>query len=131
MPIVLIVEDDIYVSDIISTAVRRRWPGVHVVVTASGYSAVGLVRAVPLAAVVIDQRLVDVDGLKVCQSLRQFSTVPIVLIAADGGRATRERAASFGVNAVLGEDYGLNDIVDALEPFLRAGALDTEGSAGN
>lgn len=128
MPTILLVENDGDVSELFRVAVTRQWPSLRVLTSAGGYPALEVARDERLVAAVINQRLADLDGLEVCRRLREFSNVPIVLIPVQVDRTTRSNALATGVNALVAPPVLLKDLIETLEPFLRAAAAPSSGT---
>lgn len=103
MPLVLVVEDEEKLASVIvdylkAADFRTHWD-------ARGQDAVASAREKKPSLVLLDLNLPDIDGLTVCQQMREFTAVPIVMLTA----RTEE------IDRVLGLDAGADDYV--CKPF--------------
>ena len=64
-----------------------------------GAAAVELARAGDYAVILLDLMMPKVDGLEACQQIRQFSTVPIIMLT----------ARSEGADLLMGFESGADD----------------------
>ena len=100
MPNILIVEDDPAVRDIVQIALERE--GMSVEAVGDGEAALKRFRSAgSFDLVVLDIMLPGIDGISLCQELRKFSDVPVVMMTARDG----ERSV------VLGLEVGADDYV--------------------
>src|SRR5438105_973973 len=84
---VLVVEDDRAVTRVVSAALRSRGYAVHSVTT--GEAALAAAEDEGPDVVVLDLGLPDIDGIEVCRRLRAWSTVPIIVVTAEGADGPR------------------------------------------
>jgi DNA-binding response OmpR family regulator len=100
MPNILIVEDDPAVRDIVQIALERE--GMSVEAVGDGETALKRFRSAgAFDLVVLDIMLPGIDGISLCQELRNSSDVPVVMLTARDG----ERSV------VLGLEVGADDYV--------------------
>ena len=81
-PKVLVVDDEESILDFITMALEH--DGYQVVTATSGTQALDLFQEERPQLVILDWMLPDLDGLQVCQKLRQASSVPILMLTAKG-----------------------------------------------
>lgn len=79
--------------------------GMEVVVAYDGAEALQLAKSNSFDLIVLDVMLPTLDGLEVCQSIREFSTVPIIMLT----------AKSEDIDKILGLEYGADDYIT--KPF--------------
>ncbi len=77
---ILVVEDDAKIADMLTNYLHMH--GFETTVCGNGLDAVPLVRAIGPALVVLDLMLPGQDGIAVCEQLRAFSVVPIIMVTA-------------------------------------------------
>jgi len=75
---VLCVDDDKYLTDLLSFALERE--GYTVKVANRGAQAVQLIEDEPPEAVILDVNLPDANGFSVCMQIRRHHTMPIILL---------------------------------------------------
>ena len=101
---ILVVEDDAATGEMVRLLLQME--GYTVTVAATG--AAGLERAATRpAAIVLDRRLPDVDGLVVSQHVRERlgSSVPILLLTADLDPALAVAARAAGVTLLMRKPF--------------------------
>lgn len=77
---VLVIEDDPNLQQILSEQLRQKGWSVHA--RSSGQAGITAFAQVTPDIVLLDIGLEDMDGLAVCRTLRQSSSVPIILVTA-------------------------------------------------
>ena len=100
---VLVVEDEESFSDALSFMLRRE--GYEVGVAADGAAALDEFERHGADLVLLDLMLPGISGTEVCRTLRQKSTVPIIMVTAKDGE----------VDKVVGLELGADDYVT--KPF--------------
>jgi DNA-binding NarL/FixJ family response regulator len=107
-------------------AVLRAEPGFSCVGSAA--DGAGLWRGLPDArahVVVLDRRLVDEDGLDLCDALRAQPGAPTVVIyTADTVDEVAEQARAAGAHAVVEKASGIDQLFDAIRLAARARPTD-------
>lgn len=88
--------------------------GYTVLSAASGAAALAHIAAAPIAVILVDYRLPDIDGVTLCRRLREQvgQDVPIILVTADRGPGLEGVARDAGATGFL------------LKPFLPLDLLD-------
>ncbi|WP_438296182.1 response regulator [Streptomyces sp. HUAS TT7] len=107
-PRVLVVEDDDVIREATTVSLTRL--GFEVIAVADGVSALARFRADPPDAVVTDVMLPELDGVSLTRSIREQSTVPLLMISARGD----------DIDVIAGLEAGADDYVT--KPF-RANVL--------
>lgn len=73
------------------------------------------------AAVLLDLRLGDDNGLDLLETLREHGlTLPVVVLADEDGRQYRSRAAAMGADALLCKPTQFEQIVPTLDRLIAA-----------
>src|SRR5450631_4368079 len=93
---VLVVEDDPSVTRVLRAALRSR--GYEVTSAKTGEA--GLIAAGQLqpSVILLDLGLPDIDGVEVCRRLRAQSTVPIIVVTAEGSDQRKVLALDEGAD---------------------------------
>ena len=100
---VLLVEDDASIASSVEASLRQA--GLSVVHVPTGGDGVEAVRRDQFDVVLMDLGLPDMDGLDAAKAIRDFSSVPIIIVSARGDELDR----------VLGLELGADDYV--VKPF--------------
>jgi two-component system KDP operon response regulator KdpE len=100
---ILVVEDDSGLQELIR--VRLEQEGYHVIQTISGLEAIKIIRQQRPDLVILDIMLPDLDGLTVCQKVREFASLPILMLT----------ARTMPEDIITGLNQGADDYV--IKPF--------------
>ncbi|MFN8524097.1 MAG: response regulator [Chloroflexota bacterium] len=103
MPRILVADDDVVVQSLIDTILVAE--GFRVVPAAFGRDALRLAQTSPLALVIVDQRLPDVDGLDLARRIRALVSHPILMLSAQMDESLMRLAHEAGVTACLGKPF--------------------------
>jgi len=110
--------------------------GLTASLTAAGYTVVtavtggGALEAAALrqpAAVVLDLRLPDMDGVEVCRRLREWSEVPVIVVSAIAGEAQKIAALDAGADDYVTKPYSVGELLARLRAALRRASETTAG----
>jgi two-component system, OmpR family, KDP operon response regulator KdpE len=102
--------------------------GLRVILRDAGYEALPAdagEEALDVAAVrhpdaaIIDLVLPDIDGVKVCRGLREWSQMPIIVLSAVGDEDAKVRALSAGADDYVTKPFGPRELIARLEAALR------------
>lgn len=119
---VLIIEDDRRLADGLRLALEHE--GHKVLVANSGEEGLALAIRERPDLVVLDLKLPEVDGLEVCQRLRQRTFVPIMIMT---GAATEEQdkvvGLRFGADDYLVKPFGLQEFCARVDALLRRSSV--------
>jgi two-component system response regulator MtrA len=136
---VLVVEDDPSVAEATGMLLERA--GLRVVPAPDGRQALDLFRRQRFDAVVLDIMLPVLDGFEVCRSIRQMSTVPIVMLTARADTAEIVAGLELGADDYVTKPFAGPEFVarvraalrrrsaDEPLPTIRIGALEIDSAA--
>jgi two-component system response regulator VicR len=102
---VIVIEDEKSIIDTINMAFEFVWPGVQVVPALTGKTGIEAVKKGSPDAVLLDINLPDMNGFNVLKKIREFSSVPVIILTV---RAEDE-------DVILGLESGADDYV--IKPF--------------
>ena len=136
---VLVVEDDPSVAEATELLLERA--GLRVVAAPDGQRALDLFRRQRFDAVILDLMLPVVDGFDVCRSIRQVSTVPIVMLTARVDTAEIVAGLELGADDYVTKPFAGPELLarvraalrrvsaDEPLPFIRVGTLEIDSAA--
>ena len=127
---ILVVEDDAKIADMLTNYLHMH--GFETTVCSNGLDAVPLVRAMAPALVVLDLMLPGQDGIAVCEQLRVFSTVPIIMVTARVDEIDRLLGLDTGADDYVCKPFSPREVVARIQALLRRaqGSLSAPGHAG-
>jgi two-component system KDP operon response regulator KdpE len=123
-PLVLVVEDEPQMRKFVRIALESHDYRVVEAATA----AEGLQHATVYTpdAVLLDLGLPDTDGIGVIRRLREWSTVPILVISARGNEESKVKALDGGADDYLTKPFGAAELMARLRVALRHAAQQKE-----
>ncbi len=84
-----------------------------------GEAAVELARSGDYAVILLDLMMPKVDGLEACQQIRQFSTVPIIMITARSEHADKLMGFESGADDYITKPFNILEMVERVNAVLR------------
>src|SRR3972149_901326 len=93
---VLIVDDEPDVIEVVNLCFNLRWPDAGVLSAPNGEDGWRLVEEEKPDLILLDIMLPDTDGFQLCQEVRRFSDVPIVMLTARAGEGDKGRGLEMG-----------------------------------
>ena len=96
---ILIVDDEPRYLRLLEANLRTE--GYEVSTAQDGVQALDVFSAQPIDLVLLDVMMPRLDGFGVCQRLREFSNVPIVILTARGEEQDRVRGLDLGADDYL------------------------------
>jgi two-component system KDP operon response regulator KdpE len=116
-PVVVLIEDEPQIRRFLRTTLGSQ--GYRLFEAATG--ADGLVEAASRQpdVVIVDLGLPDIDGLEVIRRLREWSTVPIIVLSARGQEADKVVALDLGADDYVSKPFGADELLARLRVALR------------
>jgi two-component system alkaline phosphatase synthesis response regulator PhoP len=122
---VLVVDDEPAIVDIVRDYLVDA--GFRVSSARSGEDALRLVRSVVPDLIVLDLGLPGVDGLDVARTVRQSSSVPIIVLTARGEEADRVVGLELGADDYVVKPFSPRELLARIRAVLRrTGPVDDE-----
>ena len=114
---VLVVEDEESFSDALSFMLRRE--GYDVGVAADGAAALDEFDRHGADLVLLDLMLPGISGTEVCRTLRQKSTVPIIMVTAKDGEVDKVVGLELGADDYVTKPFSSRELVARIRAVLR------------
>jgi two-component system KDP operon response regulator KdpE len=124
---VLVVDDDPSLVKALRIGLTAR--GDDVVTAHSGADAIAQVALVHPDLVILDLGLPDLDGLEVCRRIRQFSTVPVLVLSAYGDERRKVEALDGGADDFITKPFGMAELEARLRVAIRHAAARVENGS--
>jgi two-component system response regulator BaeR len=112
-----IVEDEPELAALVADYARAA--GYAPTVFGDGAQALAAIRARPPALVVLDLMLPGMDGLAVCQAVREFSEVPIVMVTARVEEIDRLLGLEAGADDYVCKPFSPRELMARVKAILR------------
>lgn len=108
---VIIADDDELIRKVITIYFSGR--GYRVIVVGSGQECLAQVRQSAPDALLLDVAMPGMDGWEVCRRIREFSTIPVIMLTARAQERDREMGFTVGASAYVTKPVALKEL-DAL-----------------
>ena len=123
----LLVEDDASLSEVVALILSAA--GMDVVATGDGNEAVELARKSDFDLVVLDLMLPGRDGFEVCEAIRSWSAVPIIMLTARSEAGAIVRGLECGADDYVTKPFESAVLLARVRAILRRIAPDPAESA--
>ena len=117
---VLVVDDEPQILKTLDLNLAAR--GYVVDLAATGEHALDLAAQKPPDLVILDLGLPGLDGIKVVESLRRWSRVPILVLSARETEAAKVAALDAGADDYVTKPFGMDELVARVRAALRRAA---------
>lgn len=114
---VLVVDDEPNIREMIAINLKRE--GLDVVFAEDGLAAVDRAREDEPDLIVLDIMMPGMDGFEVCRTIREESTVPILLLSARGEEIDRIVGLELGADDFLVKPFAMRELVAHVRAMLR------------
>ncbi len=114
---VLVVEDEASIASFVSLYLKNAGYGVRT--AATGAEALAHAAAEPPALMILDLMLPDMDGIEVCQRIRQHSAVPILMLTARDEDVDKIVGLEVGADDYLTKPFNPRELVARVKSILR------------
>lgn len=114
---ILVVEDDLSLSDVISFTLRRA--GFEVKTAYDGEVALSMWGAEAPTLILLDLNLPKVDGLTVCRRIRAESKTPIIILSVRGGDEAIVGGLELGADDYIVKPFSPSQLVARVRAVLR------------
>jgi DNA-binding response OmpR family regulator len=122
----LIVDDDLVLADVLSFTLRRA--GFQVFAVHDGQAALDAWRSETPDLIILDLNLPKLDGLEVCQRIREQDDVPIIILSVRGDDDDVVRGLELGADDYVPKPFSPRQLVARAQAVLRrAGVTPTAG----
>jgi two-component system, OmpR family, KDP operon response regulator KdpE len=126
--LVFLVEDEKAVRNFIRAAVTSQ--KYRYLDAATGEEAMSLAASHMPDIVLLDLGLPDLDGMDVIRRIREFSTVPILVLSARGREDDKVAALDLGADDYLVKPFGTGELLARIRAALRHSAFIKRSAAG-
>ncbi|MEN0062615.1 MAG: response regulator transcription factor [Myxococcota bacterium] len=114
---ILLVDDDASLREVVRYALDRA--GYEVIEAEDGLRALERFPEQPVDLVVLDILMPELDGLAVCQKLRQTSDVPIVFLSSRAEEVDRILGLEMGGDDYISKPFSPRELVSRVKAVLR------------
>jgi len=116
-PAILVVDDEPAIVRALSAALEAR--GYQAVPAATGSEALSLAATQPLALVILDLNLPDLDGVEICKRIREWSRIPIIILTVEGADERKVAALDEGADDYVTKPFSMPELLARVRVALR------------
>jgi two-component system, OmpR family, KDP operon response regulator KdpE len=124
-PLVLIVEDERPICHFMTAILTAN--GYHVVSTGKGQELPSLVSSHCPDLVILDLGLPDIDGSEALSALREWSSVPVVVVSARDSERDKVKALDTGADDYITKPFGTAELLARIRTAIRHVKIKQEG----
>jgi two-component system, OmpR family, KDP operon response regulator KdpE len=114
---ILVVDDEQVITLVLRSGLTKH--GYDVRVAGEGEAALDLFQAWIPDLVVTDLSMPNMNGLKLCQRLREISSVPVIVLSVKGDEATKVEALDAGADDYVTKPFGMGELLARVRAALR------------
>jgi DNA-binding response OmpR family regulator len=121
---VLIVDDEPRYLRLLDANLRTE--GYEVVTAQDGQQAIETFSTQPIDLILLDIMMPRLDGFAACQRIREFSSVPIIILTAKGEEQDRVRGLDLGADDYLVKPFSATELLARVRAVLRRAQIPAE-----
>ena len=114
---ILVVDDEPRYLRLLEANLRTE--GFEVVSANDGEEAIEIFTSNPTDLVMLDVMMPKLDGFSTCQRIRQFSSVPIIMLTAKGEEQDRVKGLDMGADDYLVKPFSIGELLARVRAVLR------------
>lgn len=114
---ILIVEDETALADTIAFNLREEGYKVHI--AGDGNIALDLLNREKPDLVLLDIMLPGIDGLEICRSIRQRSSIPVIMLTAKSREIDKVVGLEMGADDYITKPFGIMELIARIRTALR------------
>jgi len=114
---ILAVDDELQILRALKVVLRSA--GYEVLTAANTEDALDTAATSSVDAAIVDLLLPDTDGIELCRRLREWSSMPIIVLSAVGEEQEKVRALRAGADDYVTKPFGPEELIARLEAVLR------------
>jgi DNA-binding response OmpR family regulator len=117
VPWILVVDDDPSIRKFVQVNLEAR--GHKVLTAANGEEAIRMAEKEKPELIILDIVMPEMDGFAVCRKIREWSSIPIIMLSAREGENDREKCAAYGANEYLTKPFILRELLSQVKTLLK------------
>jgi twitching motility two-component system response regulator PilG len=119
MPKILIVDDDITITELMKALVKTE--GHEPTTVNDSLQAMEIAKTVNPDLITLDLMMPGLTGFELCKLLHDdpsFANTPIVIVSAKDDSESKEQAKQAGATDYLTKPFGLEEFINKIKPFV-------------
>lgn len=124
-PLILLIDDEPQILRALKTILTANH--FQVAAASTGEQGIALAVAQPPDMIILDLTLPDMDGIRICEQIREWSRVPIIVLSVRDNEKDKVAALDKGADDYLTKPFGIEELLARI----RVGLRHSEQSLGN
>ena len=116
---VLVIDDDADVVEVVNLCFSLRWPEAEIISAQCADEALKSIEQQRPELVLLDILLPGMDGFQLCQEIRRFSDVPIVMLSARDAEVDKVRGLEMGADDYITKPFSHLELLARVRAVLR------------
>lgn len=116
-PSILLIDDEPQILRALKTILTANHFSIQSAVT--GEQGIALAVARPPDLIILDLSLPDLDGIEVCRAIREWSSVPIIILSVRDNEKEKVAALDSGADDYLTKPFGIEELLARIRVALR------------
>lgn len=117
MTLILVVDDEKLYQHLLKVNLEKE--GYGVITADNGEDALEMISSRHPDLVILDVLMPKLDGINTCERIRQFSSVPIIILTARGEEQDRVRGLNVGADDYVVKPFSATELVARVRAVLR------------
>ncbi len=124
-PRVLIVDDDPVVLKFVQANLQAM--DCETLTAVDGAEALQIIGRELLDLIIMDVRMPRMDGFEVCQRVREWSRIPIIMLSVWGDASYKVKGLDIGADDYIAKPVGVNELTARVRVVLRRAEAKAKG----
>jgi two-component system KDP operon response regulator KdpE len=116
-PVILVVDDEPQILRVMRASLPPR--GYEVVTARSGQEALDRIQKEMPDLIILDLVMPEMSGLEVCRQVREFASVPILVLSAKGSEHDKVTALDLGADDYITKPFSMDELLARVRAVLR------------
>jgi len=116
-PCVLVVDDDVQILRYIRRTLELE--GYQTLTATDGRAALEVMEQETPGLILLDIMLPEIDGYSVCERIREFSTVPIIMVTAKDNDEEKVKGLELGADDYITKPFSIVELLARVKAVLR------------
>jgi DNA-binding response OmpR family regulator len=116
-PLVIIVDDEIQVQNIVCRTLELE--GYRVIKASNGLKALELFEQQPPDLAILDIMMPGMDGFTLCERIREFSPVPIIMLSSKSEEEDKLKGFELGIDDYIPKPFSRMEMLARVKAVLR------------
>lgn len=123
---ILFIEDNSEIQESVRLIFEIHWPQARLIQAFRGREGIDLARSENPDIVILDLGLPDIDGLKVLREIRNFSSVPVIILTVRGAELDKIRGLELGADDYIVKPFGHKELLARINSVMGRRVVDTD-----